>query len=58
MPMIDDQFQLTNAEPKPAPVRIDVPEYRQKPLFSGLDCLAGQESLFATDGVDRPSDER
>ena len=56
--MSDDQFQLTNAEPKPAPLRIDVPECRQRVMFAGLDCLAGQDSLFETDGVDRPSDER
>jgi hypothetical protein len=56
--MSDDQFQLMNTEPKPAPLRIDVPEYRQSKLFAGLDCLDGQGDLFATDGVDRPSDER
>ena len=26
------------------------PPCRQKALFSGMDCLAGQEDLFATDG--------
>lgn len=56
--MSDDQFQLTNAEPKPAPLRIDVPECRQRVMFAGLDCLAGQDSLFETDGIGADHDER
>lgn len=30
------------------------PKCRQKPLFSGLGLLAGQQDLFPTDGEEKP----
>lgn len=40
-------FTLMNDAPrKPAPVRAEVTPQRQRALFSGLDCLAGQTDLF------------
>ena len=30
--------------------RCDVPPAKQRVMFSGLDCLPGQQDLFPTDG--------
>jgi len=43
-------FRLRNAPARPAPWRGEKPEQtRQQVLFSGTDCLPGQQDLFATD---------
>lgn len=43
--------------PKPQPWRPDPAEKcRQKVLFAGLDCNAGQSDMFCTDGPLAPSD--
>jgi len=47
-----DAFTLSNAPPRRAPIRLDPDDRRQTVMFSGLDCLAGQADLFATDGDD------
>ncbi len=45
------EFALSNPAPKPKPWRGDEPENtRQIVLLSGLDCLPGQQDLFAADG--------
>lgn len=44
-------FRLVNDPPPHQPARIEPAERaRQRPLFAGLHCLAGQRDLFATDG--------
>ncbi len=46
-----EEFALTNPAPKPKPWRGDEPDNtRQTKLLSGLDCLPGQQDLFAADG--------
>jgi len=51
--MSADAFTLSNsAPPRRAPIRLDPDDRRQAVLFAGLDCLAGQADLFATDGTD------
>jgi hypothetical protein len=46
-----DDFTLANDPPKETPWQPPPTEKaRQKALFSGLDCLPGQEDLFPTDG--------
>ncbi len=45
------EFVLNNAPPKPKPWRGGEPENtRQTVLVAGMDCVAGQQDLFATDG--------
>ena len=45
------EFVLSNAPPKPKPWRGGEPENtRQTVLIAGMDCLAGQQDLFETDG--------
>lgn len=52
--MSDDEptlFDVDRRPPRPTPWRLAAAEpCRQKPLFAGLDCLAGQQDLFSTDG--------
>lgn len=49
MAMIDDEpFVLTN-EPARPKLRIDNDDRRQTVMFSGMDCLPGQEELFASE---------
>jgi len=50
--MFDDTFTLANPPPRRAPLRLDPDDRRQRGLFAGLDCLAGQGDLFETDGSD------
>lgn len=54
--MIDtapESFTLQNPAPKPAPWKPQPAERkRQTVLFAGMDCLPGQNDLFATDGRD------
>ena len=46
-----DEFVLSNAPPKPKPWREGEPDNtRQTVFFTGMDCLAGQQDLFETDG--------
>ncbi len=46
-----ETFVLRNDEPKHTPWAGDKPERRrQGVLFSGMNCLAGQQDLFSTDG--------
>lgn len=47
-----EPFVLDNTPepPKPGPVLEPADKTTQRVLFSGLDCLAGQMDLFATDG--------
>ena len=48
-------FTLTNPPAKPAPYRgKPEPKHRQRVLLSGMDCLAGQQDLFETDGQHQP----
>jgi hypothetical protein len=48
----DDPFQLQNEPPKPKPTEFTDNDGRQRVLFSGLNCLPGQQNLFPTDGGD------
>ncbi len=46
-----EEFVLSNPAPKPKPWQGGEPENtRQAVLLSGLDCLPGQQDLFAADG--------
>ena len=47
-------------EPRPKPWKPEAPTPgRQRVLFAGLDCLAGQRDLFDTDGQpDREADRQ
>jgi len=46
------RWQLEQTRPKPKPWRGSDPENtRQTLLLSGLDCLPGQQDLFATDSA-------
>lgn len=45
-------FQLTNDQPQRRAAFKDEPA-RQSVLFSGMNCLAGQNDLFNTDGKAR-----
>lgn len=49
----DEPFVLANDPPRRVPVRFENDDRRQRTLFDGLDCLPGQEDLFADDD-DRP----
>ena len=46
----DEPFRLANVTPTTKPHFETSEPRRQTVLFSGLDCLAGQQDLFATDG--------
>jgi hypothetical protein len=47
----EERFTLANPAPPPPARRGPEPERtRQTVLFAGLDCLPGQQNLFATDG--------
>lgn len=48
----DTEFQLSNPpqSSEPKPVKFFTEKARQSVLFSGLDCLPGQQDLFPTDG--------
>jgi hypothetical protein len=49
---MNDLFALTNDKPKPKPWKAEAPPKRkQQVLFGGMNCLAGQEDLFPTDGI-------
>ncbi len=49
-------FQLRNDPLSHKPWRGEAPEKaQQKTLFAGLDCLSGQQDLFATDGTEYES---
>lgn len=49
MVMFDEEpFVLTN-EPPRSKLRIDNDDRRQTVMFSGMDCLPGQEDLFTTE---------
>ncbi len=51
-----EPFRLQTDATPPKPRRSQPSESkpaRQRVLFSGLDCLAGQRDLFTTDGEDR-----
>ena len=41
------QRKVESAKPLPEP-------QKQRKMFAGLDCLAGQENLFETDGQPKP----
>jgi hypothetical protein len=46
------RWQLEQTRPKPKPWRGSEPEHtRQTLLLSGLDCLPGQQDLFAVDSA-------
>jgi hypothetical protein len=48
-----DRFALSNDAPPPKPWREAEPDNtRQKLLLSGMECLAGQQDLFAADSDD------
>lgn len=50
-PVAPERFTLEAAPArKPQPAKFDTASGRQRALFAGLDCLAGQKDLFATDG--------
>lgn len=49
----DEPFSLRPVESKPRwahSATPDAPKFRQKVLFSGLNCCPGQLDLFQTDG--------
>lgn len=49
MVMFDDEpFVLTNEMPRPK-LRIENDDRRQTVMFSGMECLPGQEDLFTTE---------
>ena len=50
--MTTDHYTLANPPPRRAPLRLEPDDRRQRGLFAGLDCLAGQGDLFETDGDD------
>lgn len=43
-------FRLENTPPKPKPLTFESSKDRQRVLFTGLDCLPGQQDLFDCDG--------
>jgi hypothetical protein len=47
---MNDEFTLTNDELRRKPLEFSNDPTRQRVLFAGLDCLPGQQDLFATDG--------
>jgi hypothetical protein len=47
---MNDEFTLANEVPRPKPLEFSNDPTRQRVLFAGLDCLPGQQDLFATDG--------
>lgn len=52
-----DQFTLTNDPPRPTFWKAPAPEKKkQRSLFSGLNCLAGQEDLFPD--IDNPPEPK
>jgi hypothetical protein len=53
---VDEGYALTNPPPRLSECRGRQPENtRQTVLFSGLDCLPGQQDLFETDGEAKPA---
>lgn len=48
--MNDELFTLQRKQPQPRATQFVSHGGAQKVLFSGLDCLAGQQDLFPTDG--------
>ncbi len=48
--MVPIMFQLAKDRPKPKPMQFENNVARQRVLLAGMDCLAGQLDLFATDG--------
>jgi hypothetical protein len=54
---MNEEFTLTNVKPKPKPPAIEQAKERQNVLFSGLNCLPGQQDLFETDGKIRDEKE-
>lgn len=51
---MSEAFHLTNEEPKRTPWGTpESPKAKQTVMFSGMDCLPGQQDLFPTDGKDR-----
>jgi hypothetical protein len=48
---VDEGYPLTNPAPRLPGWHGSQPENtRQRVLFSGMDCLPGQQDLFETDG--------
>jgi len=48
---VDEGYALTNPPPRLPEWRVPPSENtRQRVLFSGMDCLPGQQDLFETDG--------
>jgi hypothetical protein len=51
---MDEGYALTNPPPRLPEPRGPQPENtRQRVLYSGMDCLPGQQNLFETDGEDQ-----
>ncbi len=52
---MDEGYALTNPAPRLPEWHGSQPENtRQRVLFSGMDCLPGQQDLFETDGKAGP----
>jgi hypothetical protein len=51
--MDHEPFALQRPHPKPRVTQFVSHGGTQKVLFSGMDCLPGQQDLFPTDGVVR-----
>ena len=45
-----ERFELRVDAPKPKPLQFEDSPTRQRACFQGMDCLAGQQDLFDTDG--------
>ena len=55
---MDEPFRLRPPEPPRKQVKFENAEpARQNVLFAGLNCLPGQENLFATDGKEKDDAE-
>jgi hypothetical protein len=53
---VEERFVLTNPPPRATPPESPGPQpedTQQRVLFSGMDCLPGQQNLFETDGEDQ-----
>ena len=48
--MTDEAFRLSSDPPKPKRATFENDPCRQTVLFTGLDCLPGQQDLFHVDG--------
>jgi hypothetical protein len=53
---VEERYVLTNPPPRataPESLGPQPEDTRQRVLFSGMDCLPGQQNLFETNGEDQ-----